>query len=125
MPTRVAIAVVRHEDQFLVGVRPEGVPLAGFAEFPGGKVNSEETPADAAVRECREESGLNVEALSELLCTTHQYDHGLLEIHFFDCRPSQPLQFPKPPFHWIPRAELASLTFPDANAPLTKLLLAE
>ncbi|MCC7084524.1 MAG: (deoxy)nucleoside triphosphate pyrophosphohydrolase [Pirellulales bacterium] len=120
----VAIAVVRHQDRFLVGIRPFGTALAGFAEFPGGKAHPGESPAAAAVRECREESGLTVEAVDELLCTAHQYDHGLLEIHFFECRPTHPTQRPKSPFHWAERKELAQLNFPPANAPLTALLLA-
>jgi mutator protein MutT len=124
MPTVVAIAVVRHEMQFLVGIRPGGVPLAGYAEFPGGKVNSDESPAAAAIRECREESGLQVEAVGELLCTTHQYDHGLLEIHFFNCRPLDATATPTPPFRWVDANELALLKFPEANAALTKLILA-
>jgi 8-oxo-dGTP diphosphatase len=120
----VAIAVVRRENEFLVGIRPEGIPLAGYAEFPGGKLQPGETPAAAAVRECREESGLDVEAAGELLCTTHQYDHGLLEIHFLDCRLIDSAQSPLPPFRWTPQAELARLKFPEANVPLTKMLLA-
>jgi 8-oxo-dGTP diphosphatase len=124
MPTVVAIAVVRHENEFLVGVRPDGVPLAGYAEFPGGKVHAGETPMAAAIRECREESGLEVEAVGELLRIMHQYDHGLLEIHFFDCRPLGAESAPVPPFCWVDTNELASLKFPEANAPLTKLLLA-
>jgi mutator protein MutT len=123
MATVVAIAVVRHQSLFLVGVRPQGAPLAGYAEFPGGKVNAGELPAAAAVRECREESGLQVEAAGELLCTTHQYDHGLLEIHFFDCRPLDAAAVPTAPFRWVDADELASLRFPAANARLTKLLL--
>ena len=59
-PVRVAIAIVEQNGQFLVGVRPESVPLAGLAEFPGGKVHDDETAAAAAVRECREETGLQV-----------------------------------------------------------------
>ena len=59
-PICVAIAVVQHEGRFLVGTRPAGVPLAGLAEFPGGKVHAGEMPADAAARECLEESGLTV-----------------------------------------------------------------
>src|SRR5262249_13310601 len=63
-PTLVAIAVVEHGERFLVGIRPEGKPLAGFAEFPGGKVNDGETPEAAAIRECDEESGLRIEVVS-------------------------------------------------------------
>jgi 8-oxo-dGTP diphosphatase len=124
MATVVAIAVVRQENLFLVGIRPQGAPLAGYAEFPGGKVDAGESSEAAAIRECHEESGLHVESIGELLCTTHQYDHGLLEIHFFNCRPLDASATPTPPFRWIDADELASLKFPDANAPVTKLLLA-
>ena len=51
--TRIGIAVVESAGQVLVGLRPEGVPLAGMAEFPGGKCEQDETPRSCAVRECR------------------------------------------------------------------------
>ena len=68
-PVRVAIAIVEQNGQFLVGVRPESVPLAGFAEFPGGKVHDDETAAAAAVRECHEETGLQVVVEREFFST--------------------------------------------------------
>src|SRR5262245_61213898 len=123
VPMRVAIAVVQHKGRFLVGVRPDNVPLAGLAEFPGGKVGDGETPQQAAVRECWEETGLLVRIVGEYLCCVHRYDHGLLEIYFFDGRIHGDASTPRTPFHWVPADALASLAFPEANAPLTKLLL--
>lgn len=122
-PICVAIAVVQHEGRFLVGTRPVGVPLAGLAEFPGGKVHAGETPAEAAARECLEESGLVVEVGREYLSTLQQYDHGLLEVHFFRCRVVDSAVAPRSPFRWVDAAELASLEFPAANGPLTEILL--
>jgi mutator protein MutT len=125
-PITVAIAVLEHDEKFLVGVRPPGVPLAGLAEFPGGKIDPGETPEAAAVRECREETGLAVEVVGEYFSTMHQYEHGLLEIHFFRCHPVGAGSFdlqPTLPFRWVNRDELARLEFPAANAPLTKHLL--
>jgi 8-oxo-dGTP diphosphatase len=122
-PICVAIAVVEHEGRFLVGTRPAGAPLAGFAEFPGGKVHPGETPAVAAARECWEESGMTVQVVEEYLSTIHRYDHGLLEIHFFRCRPLTAGIQPRFPFRWVPAQELSSLRFPAANAALTDLLL--
>ena len=59
-PTRIAIAVVEHAGRYLIGRRPDGVPLAGLWEFPGGKVQLSETAEQAAERECLEETGLEV-----------------------------------------------------------------
>ncbi len=122
-PICVAIAVVQDNGRFLVGTRPADVPLAGMAEFPGGKVHAEETPAQAAARECLEESGITVEVGDECFSTVHHYDHGVLEIHFFHCRPVNTAVCPRAPFRWVDAAELASLEFPEANRPLTEMLL--
>lgn len=124
-PICVAIAVVQHEGRFLVGTRPAGVPLAGMAEFPGGKVQAGESPVEAAARECLEESGLMVEVGGEYFSTVQQYDHGLLEVHFFRCRVVGDKPAPHAPFRWVDAAELASLDFPAANGPLTEILLRE
>ena len=59
-PTPIAVAVVEHDGRYLVGQRPAHVPLGGFWEFPGGKVERGETPEAAAIRECLEETGLTV-----------------------------------------------------------------
>ena len=48
----IGIAVVEHQGSYLIGIRPAGASLAGFAEFPGGKCEAGEEPAAAAVREC-------------------------------------------------------------------------
>jgi 8-oxo-dGTP diphosphatase len=124
-PICVAIAIVEHEGRFMVGVRPAGVPLAGLAEFPGGKVHDGETAAAAAVRECREETGLQVVVDREFFSTTHHYDHGLLDIRFFLCRLDTGVEGSSPisPFRWVTAAELAMLEFPAANAPVTEMLL--
>jgi 8-oxo-dGTP diphosphatase len=123
-PIAVAIAVVQMNDLFLVGIRPKGRPLAGFSEFPGGKLHNGETPEAAAVRECQEETDLMVEVVEKYFSTLHQYEHGLLEIHFFRCRPIERslVDTPRPPFRWVTRGELSKLKFPAANEPLMKLL---
>ncbi|MCA9069030.1 MAG: NUDIX domain-containing protein, partial [Planctomycetaceae bacterium] len=56
--TQIGIAIVEHNNCFLIGVRGDDSPLSGLAEFPGGKCQDGETPADCAVRECWEETGL-------------------------------------------------------------------
>jgi len=61
----VAAAIFNEDGHFLMYRRPEGKHHGGLWEFPGGKVEADETPAFALVREIREELGLalKVEAL--------------------------------------------------------------
>ncbi|MCZ6805309.1 MAG: NUDIX domain-containing protein, partial [Deltaproteobacteria bacterium] len=58
MPTIVAAAVVVDNGRVLLTKRAEGQHLAGLWEFPGGKLDSGESPEEALVRECREECGI-------------------------------------------------------------------
>ncbi len=123
MPTPIAIAVVEHDGTFLVGQRPAGVALAGYWEFPGGKVEPGETPAEAAVRECYEETGVECVVGEAYPATVHQYAHDRVRLFFFACRPRDPQAEPKAPFRWAARAELRALRFPEANAALLDVLL--
>jgi 8-oxo-dGTP diphosphatase len=125
MSTPIAIAVVEHEGQFLVGQRPPGVPLAGLWEFPGGKIEPGETPEAAAIRECLEETRLDVEPLFHYPEHVQAYDHDRVQLHFVACRPknNDSMQLPREPFRWIRRGDLAALKFPAGNATLIELLL--
>lgn len=120
--TRIGIAVVEHGGRYLVGRRPTGVALAGKWEFPGGKLQPGESPAEAAVRECREETGLGVEIVGQFPPHTETYDHGTVELHFFDCRVINE-SLPTSPFQWIERTSLADLDFPSGNRDLLRILL--
>jgi 8-oxo-dGTP diphosphatase len=122
--TRIAVAVVEHAGRFLVGQRPEGVPLAGLWEFPGGKVQPGETPQQAAVRECLEETGLVVEVTGQYEPVDYQYEHGRLHLCFFACRPRDPSADPHLPFAWHSRQDLALMQFPAANTWLIAALVA-
>lgn len=116
--TRIGIAVVESAGRVLVGKRPDGVPLAGKAEFPGGKCEPDETPRSCAVRECREETGLLVVPREHLATVEYSYPHGDVELHFWRCvlSPGLPDQAPPSrPFRWVTYDEMRQLDFPEAN----------
>lgn len=94
-------------------------------EFPGGKCQSDETTRACVVRECREETGLLVIPRAHLVTTTQEYDHGLIELDFWQCglSPDLPdLAAPTSPFRWVPFALLNDLDFPAGNDEVLKLL---
>ncbi|MCP4191871.1 MAG: (deoxy)nucleoside triphosphate pyrophosphohydrolase [Planctomycetaceae bacterium] len=126
--TQIAVAVVEHADHFLIGLRPAGVALAGYWEFPGGKIHTDESPEQAAIRECREETGLDVKIIEHLPSVHHQYPHASVQLHFFRCaplpakNPSHKPPSPVAPFRWVARSELNRYSFPEANSELIQHL---
>ena len=71
----VVAALIMHEDnhRFLLCQRPAHKARGGLWEFLGGKVEPGETKAQALVRECREEIGVDIEPLDEVIDVLHEY----------------------------------------------------
>ena len=113
----MGLGLVRRGHAFLVRQRPEGTVYAGYWEFPGGKCDPGESPAQATARECFEEIGLRVVVGELRWVTTHHYPHGLVELFFYDCSTEDPGAEPAEGsgFQWVPAARLGSLRFPEAN----------
>jgi mutator protein MutT len=121
--SQIAIAVVDRDGSFLIGQRPQGVPLAGLWEFPGGKIEAGETAEVAAVRECLEETGLQVEPLFQYSPQAHEYEHGCVALCFVACRLARGEQdIPSAPFRWVRREELRDYAFPAGNAAILDVL---
>ncbi|MGB1758364.1 MAG: (deoxy)nucleoside triphosphate pyrophosphohydrolase, partial [Candidatus Puniceispirillaceae bacterium] len=70
-----AVALIDRDGRVLLAQRPEGKPMAGLWEFPGGKIEPGETPETALIRELDEELGINTAAscLAPLSFASHSY----------------------------------------------------
>lgn len=83
-PRRVAVAIlVDSEGKMLIARRPEGGSLAGFWEFPGGKVEETEQPLRALERELREELGVSVVTGELIRSERNTYGPDLFEVDYF------------------------------------------
>jgi len=80
----VAAAVIERADgSYLLAQRPPGKVYAGYWEFPGGKAEAGEPPAQALRREIREELGIEVLKAYPWITRVHFYEHATVMLHFF------------------------------------------
>lgn len=83
----VVAAVLQQPDgRFLLAQRPQGKAYAGYWEFPGGKVEPDETPAQALKRELHEELGIEVTVAHPWLTREYDYEHADVRLDFFRVR---------------------------------------
>jgi 8-oxo-dGTP diphosphatase len=115
----VVAAVIERSGTFLVGRRLRGTHLAGYWEFPGGKVQDGETLEDALHREIQEELNTGLADVTEIFTTSHEYPGRTIELHFFRATLiGQPEPVLGQELRWIARAEFSTLPFPAADAEL-------
>jgi 8-oxo-dGTP diphosphatase len=79
----VAVGLLKQKQCVLMAKRSSDKPLAGYWEFPGGKLESGEIPYDALVRELQEELGVVDIDATAWLVLTHSYEHIKVTLHFF------------------------------------------
>lgn len=124
-PVHVAVAVIEHADsRILIAKRPDHVHMGGYWEFPGGKVEPDESVFAALQREVMEELALQVQAAEPLIRIPFRYpDKSVLldvwRVTGFSgvARPAENQEL-----CWVPPAELAQYRFPPANAAILTAL---
>ena len=117
-----AVALIDADGRVLIAQRPEGKPMAGLWEFPGGKIGAGETPERALVRELKEELGIDTResCLAPIAFASHAYDDFHLLMPLFVCRKwrgaPQPLEGQA--LKWARISELKNYPMPPADIPL-------
>lgn len=121
----VAAGVILDGDgRFLLGQRAQGTFYPGYWEFPGGKVESGETPAQALVRELDEELGIQVRGLRPWLVRAHDYEHATVRLHFFEVHrwDGVPINRVHNALSWQLAENLSVSPMLPANGPILKAL---
>jgi A/G-specific adenine glycosylase len=121
----IAVAIITNDQgEILVQQRPLDAMLGGLWEFPGGKVEDGETPADAAVREAREELGLEIVLDGALPPFRHAYSHFRITMHGFEARrlAGEAVHHRGALIRWVSPSALDGFAFPRANRRLLEVL---
>lgn len=122
-----ACALVDADGRVLLTQRPEGKKLAGLWEFPGGKVESGETPEAALIRELAEEVGLITKeaCLAPLTFASHSYDEFHLLMPLFVCRRFEGTArgLEGQALKWVRPRDMRDYPMPPADEPLIPYLI--
>ncbi len=122
----VACALVDADRRVLIAQRPEGKAMAGLWEFPGGKVEADETPEAAIIRELEEELGISTKTacLAPLSFASHNYESFHLLMPLFVCRKWQgtPVAREHAALKWVRPQALRDYPMPPADEPLIAAL---
>ena len=122
----VAVALIDPDGRVLLAQRPEGKPMAGLWEFPGGKVDPGETPEAALIRELHEELGIETwsSCLAPLTFASHAYEDFHLLMPLFACRRWQGTATPREGqrLAWVRPQQMGGYQMPPADMPLIPIL---
>ena len=121
-----AVALIDRDGRVLITHRPKGKSMEGLWEFPGGKIESGETPEDALVRELYEELEIETwsSCLAPLTFASHRYSDFHLLMPLFACRKWDGTPKPKEGqiLKWVHVKSLKDFPMPPADIPLIAVL---
>jgi 8-oxo-dGTP diphosphatase len=118
----VACALVDTDRRVLIAQRPQGKPLAGLWEFPGGKVDPGERPEQTLIRELHEEIGIIVKeaCLAPLSFASYAYEDFHLLMPLYICRrwDGEVIAREGQKLAWVRANKLRGYPMPPADIPL-------
>jgi 8-oxo-dGTP diphosphatase len=126
--TVVAALIFDSEKRILITRRPEGQDMAGYWEFPGGRIEPDETSAQALIREIDEELALDISVGALLHRDNFEYETKIVDISFYFCKQTNQKQKPQclgvADWKYIPLTQLYDYKFPAADEAVILLLTA-
>ncbi|WP_102707865.1 (deoxy)nucleoside triphosphate pyrophosphohydrolase [Terribacillus saccharophilus] len=112
-------AVIKRDNKILCAQRGTEKSLPLKWEFPGGKIEKEETPEEALKREIIEEMQCSISIGEAIEDTTYEYDFGVvnLKTYYCDLVEGEPTLTEHVAIKWLAPEELSSLDWAPADIP--------
>ncbi|MBD2328148.1 A/G-specific adenine glycosylase [Alkalinema sp. FACHB-956] len=126
LPHKIIGVAVIWDDQgnILIDRRKQEGLLGGLWEFPGGKVEPNESIQDCIQREIREELGIEIAVGEELITVDHAYTHFKVTLHVHHCRhvSGEPQTIECDEVNWVTLETIDQYPFPKANVQIIEAL---
>lgn len=123
----VGAAIVRDGKVLCAKRGDKSRSLAGYWEFPGGKIELGETAQSALIREMREECLCDIQVDEEIVTTTHEYDFAVIVLTTFFCTllesSDEPILTEHSEFKWVSGDQLGSLIWAPADREAVDLII--
>ncbi len=124
---QIGVAVIKdHKGCILIDRRKFQGEMGGLWEFPGGKIEANETVAECIQREIREELAIEIAVGDRLVEINHTYDRFKVTLFVHNCQylsgKPQPIECQE--IRWVSLTELNNYQFPQANSQIIDILQA-
>ena len=114
-----SVALINSDNQILIAQRPKEKHLSGLWEFPGGKVEKNESPENTLIRELKEELNVNInqKCVAPLTFSEFDYKEFNLLLLLYVCRrwDGDPESMENNPIKWVKSNELKEYKMPPAD----------
>jgi 8-oxo-dGTP diphosphatase len=122
---KVTCAIIEHENKTLVVQRSESMKLPLKWEFPGGKIEDNETEEASIKREIREELNIEIELISRLTPVTFKYPNFVINLIPFIATylKGEIMLFEHKNYKWLLKEELLNLDWAEADIPIVEEFL--
>ena len=124
---RVTAAIIKKDNKILIARRAPNKHLAGFWEFPGGKIEEGETPEFCLKRELIEELGITVNVGKFYMENQHDYGAKIILLQAYLCEliSGDIVLRDHDKFEWIVKSDLTNFKFAPADIPFVNALYGE
>ena len=121
-PVTVTAAIIIRDGCALLARRPQGDSLAGYWEFPGGKIEPGETPQECLERELLEEFGLRAKARQVVAENVHTYPHGAIRLIAImtEIEGGEITLSAHDTVRWVPISEIMAYKLAPADIPIAR-----
>ncbi len=120
----VVAAVIIREDRYMIARRAPGKHLAGYWEFPGGKIEEDETPEHSLQREIQEEFGVHAEVGQYLGDNVHDYGEKIVRLMAYEVIVEEDIHqsTDHDQIEWVELSQMHDYPLAPADVPLLRYL---